>query len=272
MSTEHEHQPHPPDENDDAAAPQHAPMMHDTMSGGHAMPMPTLTGDHELVMWQQGLWAHFVNLLLGVWLVTSPSALGYRSAGLTRSYVASGALVILFSLLSYSRRRAARVQWANCFIGIWLLFAPLVFWAPTSVEYTNDTLVGALVIAFAVLVSGMPGMDMSVMMTGPDIPPGWSYNPSTWVQRAPIILLAAVGFFASRYMTAFQLGHIDNVWDPFRRYRYLHVVTLEAVCRDADAATLLGAIQKVYRTGAPVMALFCNQSIDSYANPRQRCH
>lgn len=75
MSTEHERHPHPPDEKDDAAAPQHAPMMHDTMCGGHAMPMPTLTGDHELVMWQQGLWAHFVNLLLGVWLVTSPSAL-----------------------------------------------------------------------------------------------------------------------------------------------------------------------------------------------------
>ena len=214
MSTERDHHTHSPDEKDDAAAPQHAPMMQNTMSDGHAMPMPAMNGDCELVMWQQGLWAHFVNLLLGVWLVTSPSALGYRSAGLTRSDVASGALVILFSLLSYSRRRGAWAQWANCVIGVWLLFAPLVFWAPTSAEYANHTLVGALVIAFAALVSGMPGMDMSVMMTGPDIPPGWSYNPSTWMQRAPIILLAAVGFFASRYMAAFQLGHIDHVWDP----------------------------------------------------------
>jgi hypothetical protein len=97
---------------------------------------------------------------------------------------------------------------------VWLLFAPILFWAPTAAEYTNDTLVGALVIAFAVLVAGMPGMDISVMMNGPDIPPGWSYNPSTWMQRAPIILLATVGFFASRYMTALQLGHIQDVWDP----------------------------------------------------------
>jgi uncharacterized membrane protein len=184
-------------------------MTHDVAGGGHAM-----TADHEKAMWEQGQWAHFVNLLLGVWLVTSPSALGYHSAGLTRSDVASGAVIILFSLLSYSRQRGAWAQWANCFVGLWLLFAPLVFWAPTAAEYTNDTILGALVIAFSVLIPGMPGMDMSVMMTGPDIPPGWSYNPSTWAQRAPIILLAAVGLFASRYMAAYQLGHIPDVYDP----------------------------------------------------------
>jgi len=78
----------------------------------------------------------------------------------------------------------------------------------------NDTLVGALVIAFAALVTMMPGMEMSVM-EGADIPPGWSYDPSTWLQRAPIILLALVGFLASRYMAAYQLGHINLVWDPF---------------------------------------------------------
>lgn len=191
-----------------------ATMMHGMMGDASKM-MDMSGGDHERMMWEQGLWAHFVNLLLGAWLITSPFALGYRSNGMTWSDVASGALVVTFALLSYSRRRGAWAQWANCFVGIWLLFAPLVFWAPTAAEYTNDTIVGALVIAFAVLIPGMPGMDMTVMMSGPDVPPGWSYNPSTWLQRAPIILLAAVGFFASRYMTAYQLGHIGEAWDPF---------------------------------------------------------
>ncbi len=223
MNTKHEHDPAPPDENNASALSVHGAMMHDRQGRNQATPVPeehempggmVMGGDHERAMWEQGLWAHFVNLLLGVWLVTSPSALGYRSPELTWSDVASGALVILFSLGSYSRRLGAFAQWANCFVGIWLLFAPLVFWTPDAAAYTNGTLVGALVIAFALLIPGMPGMDMSVMMTGPDIPPGWSYNPSTWVQRAPIILLAAVGFFASRYMAAFQLGHISNAWDP----------------------------------------------------------
>jgi uncharacterized membrane protein len=221
VNTEHEQHPLPPDdENYAAASSLHSTTRRDPKPSSHAMSadeMPgsmAMSGDHERAMWEQGLWAHFVNLLLGVWLITSPSALGYGTSGLIRSDIVSGALVILFSLASNARKLGAFGQWANCFVGVWLLFAPLVFWTRDAAAYANDTLVGALVIAFAVLIPGMPGMDMSVMMTGPDIPPGWSYNPSTWAQRAPIILLAAVGFFASRYMAAFQLGHIDNVWDP----------------------------------------------------------
>lgn len=170
--------------------------------------------EHDRMMRQQALWAHFVALLLGGWLIVSPATLGFRSAALTRSDVASGMLVMLFALGSYSRRFGAWAQWANCLVGVWLLFAPLMFWAPDAAAYVNDTLVGALVIAFAVLIPGMPGMDMAVMMNGPDVPPGWSYNPSTWLQRAPIILLAAIGFFSSRYMAAYQLRHIAEVWDP----------------------------------------------------------
>ena len=52
-------------------------------------------------------------------------------------------------------------------------------------------------------------------MTGPDAPPGWSYNPSTWTQRIPIIALAVVGLLVSRYLTAYQLDQIGGVWDPF---------------------------------------------------------
>lgn len=171
--------------------------------------------DHDQAMWRESLWASFVNLTFGAWLFTSPFTLGYRSAAMTWNDVISGSLIVMLSVASASRKFNAYARWAVCFVGIWLLFAPLVFWSPDAAAYMNDTLVGALVIAFAVLVTMMPGMDMSVMMEGADIPPGWSYNPSTWLQRAPIILLALVGFLASRYMAAYQLGHITSVWDPF---------------------------------------------------------
>ena len=189
---------------------QSQPMSHGSMSG-----MAGMSGaDHEQMMWRESLWPSFVNLTLGAWLITSPFTLGYRSAGLRWSDVISGSLIVLLSVAAASRRFNAYSRWAVCFVGIWLLFAPLVFWTPDAAAYMNDTLVGALVIAFAVLVTMMPGMDMSVM-EGADIPPGWSYNPSTWLQRAPIILLALVGFLSSRYMAAYQLGHITSVWDPF---------------------------------------------------------
>jgi len=52
-------------------------------------------------------------------------------------------------------------------------------------------------------------------MGKPDIPPEWGYNPASWLQRVPIVALALFGFLIARYMTAYQMGHIDGVWEPF---------------------------------------------------------
>ena len=186
------------------------------------------------------LWVHYANLLLGIWLITSPFTFGFispewtpsaqvlqvtterglpapamRNQWLAISDIVSGALVVLFSLLSLPRRSAWWAQWANTVVGIWLLFAPLIFWAPSAAAYANDTLIGCLVISFAVLVPMMPGMSMEGMAYGPDIPPGWDYSPSDWLQRLPIIAFAVIGFFISRYLSAYQLGHIPGVWEPF---------------------------------------------------------
>ncbi|HXI16453.1 MAG TPA: vitamin K epoxide reductase family protein [Chloroflexota bacterium] len=153
-------------------------------------------------------WVDLVSMGLGAWLVASPATLGYRSAGLTWSDIASGVLVIIFAALSLWGRKAW-APYAATLVGAWLLFAPLIFWAPDAAAYANDTLVGALVIAFAILIPH--GMEMG----GPQIPRGWTYNPSAWTQRAPLIVLGLLGFFLSRYMAAYQLGHIPTAWDPF---------------------------------------------------------
>lgn len=162
----------------------------------------------------QNLWAHFLNLGLGLWLIASPPILGYPDWPMTLSDLASGVLVLLFSLLSLSRHMAW-ARFANATVGVWLLFAPLIFWAPTAAGYLNDTLVGALVIGFSLLVRPTPGVGVAARTTGPDIPPGWRYSPSTWTQRIPIIALAFVGLYISRYLAAYQLGHTDAAWDPF---------------------------------------------------------
>src|SRR5262249_21368119 len=104
--------------------------------------------------------------------------------------------------------------WAGCLVGIWLTFAPVVLWSPSAAAYLNDSLVGALVIALTILIPDMPGMVL-VMKMGPEIPPGWTYNPSSWMQRVPLALLGLVGWFGSRYLAAYQLGYIHAVADPF---------------------------------------------------------
>ncbi|MCW8107047.1 NAD-dependent epimerase/dehydratase family protein [Alteromonas ponticola] len=162
----------------------------------------------------QFIWAHFANFALACWLFTAPFILGYESQNMIYSNLASGGALLVLSLLSMSWRMSL-ARYATAGVGLWLLGAPLLFWAPTAAAYLNDTLVGMLVIGFAVCSRPTPGVAQVAAETGPNTPPGWSFNPSSWVQRMPIILLALVGFFISRYLCAYQLGHIDAVWDPF---------------------------------------------------------
>jgi len=205
-------------------------------TAGHAGEHPDMmVADHRKM-----LWPHYVNLMLGFWLLTSPFTLGYlsnfvpdanqlrvmaerglpafelRNLAMMWSEFISGILVIVFSVLSANAsRRFPWAQWANAFVGVWLTFAPLLFWTPLPEAYANGTLVGALVIALSVLIPMMPGMSMAGMMGGPDVPPGWSYTPSSWLQRMPIAMLALIGFLIARILGAYQLGHIDTVWEPF---------------------------------------------------------
>lgn len=168
---------------------------------------------HKRKQHWQFLWAHFLNIGLGAWLLTSPPILDYSGTPVGVSDVVCGLLVMLFGFISLSWRHAwARL--ANSVVGIYLMFAPLLFWTPSAAAYLNDTLVGALIFGFSLLVRPAVGVGASAFR-GPDIPPGWSYSPSSWTQRLPIIALAFVGLYISRYLAAFQLGHTELAWDPF---------------------------------------------------------
>lgn len=151
-------------------------------------------------------WVHIAVMPLGAWLLFSPSALAYPSAAMAWNDMISGVLVILFAVLSM--KRLAWAPWANALVGLWVAFAPLAFWAPDAASYANDTMVGIMIAAFSVIIP------MRSEMPGPDVPPGWTYNPSSWLQRAPVITLATISFFLARYMASYQLGHIPNAWDP----------------------------------------------------------
>ncbi|WP_304053839.1 vitamin K epoxide reductase family protein [Nitrosomonas communis] len=162
----------------------------------------------------ENLWAHFLNMGLAFWLMTAPFMMEYQSQALVWSDIISGVVLLVLSFMSLSWRFAL-VRWLCAAVGFWLLSAPLIFWAPTAAAYLNDTIIGMLVMGFAVLTRPEPGVSSVAAQTGPTIPPGWSYSPSSWFQRLPIIVLAFIGFFISRYLCAYQLGHIDGVWEPF---------------------------------------------------------
>ena len=181
------------------------------------------------------LWAPLLNAVLGLWLIASPFAYGLfdpvaapvppalgheiplpeiRNAWMAISEIVSGALILTFALAGMSRR-LQWVQWLTATVGVWVLLAPLVFWTTSAAAYSIDTLVGMLVIAFAVIIPPTPGISRRALAADDDRPLGWTYSPSSFTQRLPIVALAFVGFFVSRYLAAYQLGHIDGLWDPF---------------------------------------------------------
>lgn len=161
---------------------------------------------------QRFLWVHYAVILLGAWLLVSPFSFGYQDTVFVWSDLISGLLLILFGYLSLSPRRLW-APWAAFAVGAWLNFAPVVFWAPEAAIYLNNTVVGIMVVALTILVPDVPG-SVLFRKPGPEIPPGWSYNPSSWPQRMPLVVLAVGGWFMSRYLAAYQLGHIDWAWDP----------------------------------------------------------
>jgi hypothetical protein len=47
------------------------------------------------------------------------------------------------------------------------------------------------------------------------IPPGWDHNPTSPRRRAGLAVLAGTGFAVALYLTLYQLGLYDSVWDPW---------------------------------------------------------
>ena len=177
------------------------------------------------------LWVWWAVLLLGLWLILAPLTFDYlqnaavpsggravwlsldaRAAAMFWSDLLSGGLLVVLGWRLLTPGRPV-TQWLACFVGIWLQFAPLVFWSPSALAYLNDTFVGVLVIALTILIPGMPNM-IVMMKMGTQIPPGWTYSPSSWPQRAVMIGLGFAGWMVSRYLAAYQLGYIPHPFDP----------------------------------------------------------
>jgi uncharacterized membrane protein len=236
-SHDHGDEDHAQHEHADEGENEKSHHQHD--SGGHGHEMSHDDRRQMLAMHhQQTLWVYWTLVMLGIWTALAPFTFGYlneqiwvdpsggrgawwsdgthtqlRAILMTVSDVVSGLLLIVFGWRSLTPNRPISL-WICCGIGVWLTFAPVLFWSPTAGAYLNDTLVGALVIALSILIPGMPNMIMYMQMGSPT-PPGWTYNPSSWPQRWIMIVAGFAGWIVSRYLAMYQLGYIDYVWDPF---------------------------------------------------------
>jgi len=95
-------------------------------------------------------WPRFVNIILGVWLLVAPTALGYVDAYATNNDHLVGLLVAVAAAAALWQQR---VRFVNVILGIWLVIAPFVLGYYGSRAVANDIVLGILVTLFAFIPS-----------------------------------------------------------------------------------------------------------------------
>jgi uncharacterized membrane protein len=74
------------------------------------------------------------------------------------------------------------------------------------------------------------------------IPPAWDYNPSTWPQRIPLVIVAFIGFCIALYLGLYQLKVVAHAWDPFFGNGTEKVLTSNVAKKFPVPDALLGAM------------------------------
>ncbi|MCX6991117.1 MAG: vitamin K epoxide reductase family protein [Chlamydiae bacterium] len=163
----------------------------------------------------------FFFAAIGLWLLAAPVTFGYNDGIMILNDQITGVLLVILGFIAAMVSSRGQVP-IFLIIGLWLSVAPLVFWALEPIAFLNDTLVGMIVLFCAFRYPGMQGRPEEPLGAAP---PGWSFNPSGWGPRTCTIFLAMLCWFLSRYLSAYQLGYIQNVWDPFFGSETVQVLT-----------------------------------------------
>ena len=163
----------------------------------------------------------FFFAAIGLWLLAAPVTFGYNDSIMILNDQITGALLVVLGFIAAMVSSRGQVP-IFLLMGLWLSLAPLIFWALEPIAFLNDTLLGIIVLFCAFRYPGMQGRAEESLG---EAPPGWSFNPSGWGPRTCTIFLAIICWFLSRYLSAYQLGYIQNVWDPFFGSETLQVLT-----------------------------------------------
>ena len=123
----------------------------------------------------RGKWSSWINLLLGVWLLIAPFALGYSNAGRTTpsgwhvalgNDIIVGVAVIVFAAIAIAAALVSRsghvttarvmgwASWVVVALGVWEIVAPFALnYSGTTGAVTNDILVGAGLVVFGLIAA-----------------------------------------------------------------------------------------------------------------------
>ncbi|MEX0899637.1 MAG: NAD-dependent epimerase/dehydratase family protein [Gammaproteobacteria bacterium] len=158
-------------------------------------------------------WTSIAAALAGAWLAASPTVIDYGSTASAWTHALAGAFAAALALTTLLRSLSL-LRWAVACVGAAIALLPILFNTPSATVYLNGTVVGGLILALAVIPPPHPGISPRAA-AGSAVSPGKSRSPSSWGPRVAIMALAFIAFLLARYMAAYQLGHVEGLWDPF---------------------------------------------------------
>jgi hypothetical protein len=96
-----------------------------------------------------GIWARYLNVLLGAWLFLSDFAWRHGQAASTNTWIC-GLLVIAFALWAF---RMPTMRWWNTALGAWIVIAGFALPHQSAGTQWNNIIVGALVLLISLVPS-----------------------------------------------------------------------------------------------------------------------
>lgn len=92
-----------------------------------------------------------LNVVTGVWLIIAPFALGYAAYAAARNNdIWVGIIVAVLAAGRAFGHLGAWAAWVNVLLGAWMVVSPYMYrFAGHDLSGTNDTIVGLLIMAFA---------------------------------------------------------------------------------------------------------------------------
>jgi len=96
-------------------------------------------------------WQDWINVLLGCWLVASPSQMGYLLNHVaTGNACGIGVLLVLFNVIAVCRIIDSGQEIVNILVGVWLILSPYALgFAAERNPALNAMFVGVAVIIFS---------------------------------------------------------------------------------------------------------------------------
>lgn len=112
-------------------------------------------GQPEISRWRVFNWWSAANIVLGLWLIWSPSALGDHAPQLWINAFVMGTLVAVLAATRTFRLSASAVSWLNLVIGLWMIASPWLFGESGSAALWGTGITGLAIAGFACASAGI---------------------------------------------------------------------------------------------------------------------